>query len=211
MAVKKLLDETQAVKLPRLYRRPALQQFDAALIEKIEQRLAILSVECKWPDNRFLQWHLREQILPGLAIYQVLRAEGQAQEAALAALDRLMEFAVLPARRRMAWLGGFPWVYPLLRLAIRPAMRQYPPDGWQTEWLENSPKAIRFNMRSCFYFDTLSRYGAPELTASYCRGDDLIYDGMSPHIEWKRTQTIGRGAKYCDFCFAQAQMKGGQV
>ena len=54
---------------------------------------------------------------------------------------------------------------------------------------------------------TLSRYGAPELTASFCRIDDLVYGNMSPQLEWRPTQTIGRGAAYCDFCFARATRK----
>jgi hypothetical protein len=200
ITVKKFMDKTKSVKLPKLYRQPATR-LGAPLVEKAEQRLGELSAECKWPTNRHLKWHLREQILPGLAIYQVLRAEGQSQEAALAAFDQIIELAVKLEQRKMARLGRFRGVYSLLRLVIRPAMRLYPAAGWKTEWLENSQDAIRFNMHSCFYFDTLSRFGAPELTASFCRGDDLIYEQMSPYIEWKRTQTIGRGAKYCDFCF----------
>jgi hypothetical protein len=82
-------------------------------------------------------------------------------------------------------------------------MGQYPADGWQLEWKENSARAIRFDMKRCFYYDVLSRQGAPELTASFCRIDDLVYGDMSPQLEWRRTQTIGRGAAYCDFCFAR--------
>lgn len=203
--MKKFMDKTKSAKLPKLYRQPATRQFGASLVEKAEQRLGELSTECKWPDNRHLKSHLRQQILPGLAIYQILRADGQSQEAALAAFDQIIESAVKPEQHKMARLGRFRGVYSLLRLAIQPAMRFYPAAGWKTEWLENSHDAIRFNMQSCFYFDTLSRFGAPELTASFCRGDDLIYGPMSPHIEWKRTQTIGRGASHCDFCFARAK------
>ena len=65
--------------------------------------------------------------------------------------------------------------------------------------------AIRFRMNTCFYYKTLAAYGAPELTASFCRVDDLIYGGMSAQVLWQRTQTIGRGAEYCDFCFANAK------
>lgn len=203
------MSKVETIKLPKPYRQTAFQQFGLTFAEKAEQRLGELSVACKWPSNRHLKWHLREQILPGLAIYQALRAEGQTEEAALAAFDQIVEMAVKPEQRKMAWLGRSPGIYSLLRLVIRPAMRQYPAEGWQTEWLENSRDAIRFNMHSCFYFDTLSRFGAPELTASFCRGDDLIYGQMSPYIEWKRTQTIGRGASYCDFCFARAKREKG--
>jgi predicted ArsR family transcriptional regulator len=63
-------------------------------------------------------------------------------------------------------------------------------------------------MKSCYYHDVLSGYGAAELTASFCRVDDLIYENMSPALSWQRTMTIARGDAYCDFCFARAK-KGG--
>ena len=69
------------------------------------------------------------------------------------------------------------------------------------DWVQNDKNAIRFDMKSCFYFDTLSQYGAPELTASFCRVDDLTYGNMSPHIKWQRSKTIARGEACCDFCF----------
>lgn len=88
---------------------------------------------------------------------------------------------------------------------IKTAMRDYPADGWQMIWQQIDGSAIRFRMNTCFYYNTLKTYGAPELTASYCRVDDLIYGGMSSQVLWQRTQTIARGAEYCDFCFANAR------
>jgi hypothetical protein len=198
------METARPVQLPRSYRLAAVPQFGLAQVERFERHLGELSAGAHVPDNRHLRWHLQAHILPGLAIYQVLRAEGSSKEDALAAFDQLLEVVVNPDRKRMALLGRFPWVYALLRLTLRRAMRPYPPEGWQIDWLENSRLAVRFNMRSCFYFDVLSSHGAPELTASYCRGDDLVYGKMSPYLEWKRTQTIGRGADHCDFCFAPA-------
>jgi hypothetical protein len=199
--------QTRTVSLPKPFCQAVPVFFDQELTEKIVGHLRELSTECQMPVNRQLQWHLREFILPGLAVYQVLRAEGQTADVALAIVDKLFDLVSVPYRRQMEWLGRFPLIYPLLRIYIRVAMHQYPAVGWQTEWAENSAQAIRFNMRSCFYFDTLSRYGVPELTASFCRNDDLVYEKMSPYLEWKRTQTIGRGAKYCNFCFARAQKR----
>jgi hypothetical protein len=191
--------------MPKTFKQALPQLFEPEVIEQIEQRFSELLAASPKPANRQLQWHLFEYILPGLAVYQALRAEGQDQEIALANVDKLFELIAAPFRRPMERLGRFPLIYPLLRLYIRTAMRQYPAEGWQTEWVENSADAIRFNMRSCFYFETLSRYGAAELTASFCRNDDLVYDKMSPYLEWQRTQTIGRGATHCDFCFARAR------
>jgi L-2-amino-thiazoline-4-carboxylic acid hydrolase len=153
------------------------------------------------PGNPNLQWHLIEGILPGLAFYQILRKSGETQENALAMIDQAFEQLFSDNFARMKKLGRLSFIYPVLRKFIKPAMRQYPPEGWKIDWLQNDRNAIRFDMKSCFYFDTFSKYGAPELTASFCRVDDLTYGNMSSHIRWQRSRTIARGEAYCDFCF----------
>jgi hypothetical protein len=157
------------------------------------------------PQNPFLQWHLTEGILPGLAFYQVLRESGESREGALAAIDRAFASLFSGNVRKMKRLGRLPFIYPFLRRFIRPAMRPYPAEGWSIEWIQNDKEAIRFSMKSCFYHDVLSRYGAPELTASFCRVDDLTYESMSPRVSWRRTMTIAGGDEVCDFCFARAK------
>ena len=146
-----------------------------------------------------------EGILPGLAFYQILRASGESQENALATIDRAFESLFSDNVKKMKQLGRLPFIYHFLRLFIKPAMRPYPPEGWKIEWIQNDKKAIRFNMKSCFYHDVLFKYGAPELTASFCRVDDLTYESMSPALAWRRTMTIARGDAYCDFCFARVK------
>jgi hypothetical protein len=158
-----------------------------------------------FPQNAFLKWHLREGILPGLAFYQVLRESGESRESALAAIDRAFLSLFSDNVSKMKRLGRLPFIFPFLRLFIKPAMRPYPPEGWKIEWVQNDRDAIRFNMKNCFYHDILSRYGAPELTASFCRVDDLTYENMSPALAWRRTMTIAGGDECCDFCFARVK------
>jgi hypothetical protein len=153
------------------------------------------------PNHPALQLHLIEAILPGLAFYQVLRENGESQKSALAMIDRSFERLFSGKLARMKKMGNLRFIYPLLRLYIKPAMRRYPAEGWKTDWIQNDKNAIRLNMKSCFYFDTLTNYGAPELTASFCQVDDFIYGNISPYVKWQRLKTIGRGETYCDFCF----------
>jgi hypothetical protein len=155
------------------------------------------------PKNPFLQQHLIEGILPGLAFYQILRESGESQESALAHIDQTFEQLFSGRVNNMKMIGRIPFIFSFLRLYIKPAMRQYPPEGWKTEWVQNDKNAIRFNMKSCFYLDTLSKYGAAELTASFCKVDDLLYENISSKFSWQRTMTIGRGDAFCDFCFAR--------
>jgi hypothetical protein len=157
------------------------------------------------PQNSFLKWHLTEGILPGLAFYQVLRESGEPRESALAIIDHAFGQLFSDNVRKMKRLGRLPFIFPFLRRFIKPAMRKYPPEGWNMEWIQNDRTAIRFNMKSCFYHDVLSRYGAPELTASFCRVDDLTYENMSSALSWQRTMTIAGGYAVCDFCFARAK------
>ena len=132
------------------------------------------------PNSPTLQWHLTEGILPGLAFYQVLRESGEPRESALAIMDQAFEKLFSDKQAQMKKFGNLRFVYPFLRLYIKPAMRQYPPEGWKIDWIQNDKEAIRFNMKSCFYYDVLSSYNAPELTASFCQVDDFIYGNMSP-------------------------------
>jgi hypothetical protein len=170
--------------------------------EQVIARYRDLYSDHDLPNHPIIRRHLVEGILPGLAFYQILRESGKSQESALAIVDQAFERLFSDRLAKMKKLGRLRFAYPLLRLYIKPAMRQYPPEGWKIDWIQNDKEAIRFNMTSCFYYDTLSRYGAPELTASYCRVDDLIYGNMSPYVRWQRLKTIGRGETHCDFCFS---------
>lgn len=161
------------------------------------------------PKHPALQWHLIEGILPGLAFYQVLRESGESQESALAIIDQAFEVLFADNFAKMQKLGRLRFVFSILRMIIKPAMRQYPPEGWNIDWLAIDKSAIRFDMKSCFYFNTFSKYGAPELTASYCRVDDLTYGNMSPHIKWQRSKTIASGETNCDFCFLPVKEQQG--
>jgi hypothetical protein len=171
--------------------------------ERVFARYRDLYANHGFPQNPYLRGHLIEGILPGLAFYQVLRESGEAQESALVLIDHAFAQLFSDNVKKMKKLGRLPFIYSFLRLFIKPAIRHYPPEGWKIEWIQNDRKAVRFNMRSCFYYDTLFKYGAPELTASFCHVDDLIYGNMSPDLLWQRTMTIARGDAYCDFCFAR--------
>jgi hypothetical protein len=171
--------------------------------ERVYVRYRDLYANHDLPQNKFLRLHLSEGILPGLAFYQILRESGESQESALMLIEHAFEQLFSDNVKKMKKLGRLPFIYPLLRLFIKTALRPYPPEGWKIEWTQNDKKAIRFNMKSCFYHDVLSKYGAPELTASFCRVDDLTYENISSALAWRRTMTIARGDDYCDFCFAR--------
>jgi hypothetical protein len=156
-----------------------------------------------------LRRHREDNILPGLAFYQALLNMGYDKQAVLSLVRALFIEVTRPNRRFFEFLGRTPLVYNLTRWGVRHFMgSNFPPEGWQVEWLEISSERVAFNIHSCFYVDTLNRYGAPELVPIYCDLDDYIYADVSPHMRWDRTKTIGRGDMYCDFCFTRVKSVG---
>jgi hypothetical protein len=174
------------------------------MMDDVKDRYAVLYQERKRYNHPALRKHLEENILPGLALYQVLLDKGYEQVDALETVEQLYQVVTRSGRRTFELLGRFPVYYQLLRATVRRFMeRNFPPEGWQVEWVEVSGEQVAFNMHACFYVDVLGEYGVPELTPVFCGLDDYIYEGVSPHVRWARTGTIGRGDALCDFRYVR--------
>jgi hypothetical protein len=195
-----------------LWRRELAAEFDPGaqldageagdLMDRVEARYAELYRDRTPYDHPALRDHQEKMILPGLALYQVLRADGYEEEPALKMTERLLAADVLRRRWFLELLGRLPFFFWLVRtLTPRIMERNFPPQGWQVEWPDEGPDVVAFDITRCFCVDVLAAYGAPELTAVYCALDDLIYEDVSRHVRWERTRTLGRGDDRCDFRF----------
>lgn len=155
-----------------------------------------------WPRSPVLRWHLAGYLLPGVALYRGLRAEGWPTERAAAVVGSALESDTQRRRRRFERRGRRRGFFTAFAIMIRPVTRLvYPSPGWQVEWLETSRHRIAFDMTGCFYLDTLTQLGARELTPVYCRVDDILYEGVSPELAWRRTTMLATGGERCDFRF----------
>lgn len=155
-----------------------------------------------------LRRHLEASILPGLALYQTLREERDEQEAVMAEIDRLFTAWAEHSdpSKLMRIMRHLPDPFAILRIGNRLVLKtSFPPEGWTFEWVEDSDQCIAYDIRECFYLNVLTAYGAPELTAHFCQGDDLVF-GNIPGVSWERTKTIGRGDDRCDFRFCRADV-----
>ena len=176
---------------------------------QVQASLVVNAVEARYWElfchrprvvRRALRKHLNTYILPGLALYQITLEEGVEMADALWKVERFMAEATQTKRLIFRLAGRLPAYYQMLRLLTpRVLDNTYPPEGWELEWVENSPKSLSFNMKSCFYLDMLTAYGAPELTLVYCHLDDLIFEDASPGVHWERSQTLARGDELCNF------------
>jgi len=158
--------------------------------------------------RRALRAHLEENILPGVALYQTLLGEGLNPNAALDMITDLNRAVILQKYGRFKPLARLPIFFPLFRWIVRGMMRfNFPPEGWDTEWVEDSPRRMAFNLHSCFYHRVLSYYGVPELTAIFCDSDDEMMEAFGPAVRFERSTTIGRGGALCDFCYRAVPSK----
>jgi hypothetical protein len=167
-------------------------------------RMDEINAERKRYTKNVLEEHFSDNILPILALYLVLKESGR--EDAFQFSEKVAYEIFDTGRKRMEFLGRFPFFYTLIQKNIHSFMaKAFPAEGWEIEWLEVSEKQVAFNMHGCFYHQALSDYNAPELTPVFCNLDDLIYENASPHLTWARSGTIGRGDAHCDFRFINAK------
>lgn len=172
----------------------------SCLINRVESRYWRLFCQRPGITNVALRKHLVQSILPGLALYQELLEEGLEKPDALAAVENVFIESMGISRKPVELLGKTPLYFPVLRaLTPRVLESSFPEEGFSIDWVENSEESVAFDIKECFYLDTLTTYGSPELTLVYCRLDDVIYDGASASVKWKRTDTLARGNEVCNF------------
>ena len=200
-------------------RMPNLKTWQRALIEKhgeVQGAIIAARAQARYEElyherPRFthtaLRWHLEQNILPGLALYQALREGNSERDVALAETGSLL--AMGSTSRALGNLVKMHTYLPLpfafFRRILRVSLLAYPQQGWDIEQVEESKTSFAFNTHRCFYLDVLTAYGAPELTAMFCQLDDLAYAALSPSIRWERTKTLGRGDDRCDFRWSRAE------
>jgi hypothetical protein len=185
----------------------------ATLIARVQQRYIALIDQGASFENKALQLHHDEVILPGLALYQTLRADGLMQETALTEVDALFEahYSTGPIEfmRRNHLLAFMPGGFSTFKRLVRAIMRQgFPSPAWEMEYIPEDEQRFGFDFHRCFYLDMLTYYGAPELTASFCKVDDISMTALPNDICWKRTSTLGMGATHCDFRWEYISVEG---
>jgi hypothetical protein len=170
---------------------------------KVQARYELLFAARPRFRNPALRTHLEAHILPGIALYQVLKEEVGDPLKALADIDICFSAHAQASSmaQQASLLDLLPGGFTILRLANRTVLRtSFPDQGWQIEWVEDSPDCIAYNITACFYLNVLSAYGVPELTAHFCALDDQLYGNLKT-IAWERTETLGRGNARCNFVF----------
>jgi len=144
--------------------------------------------------------HLESQIMPGIAIYEVLQTVVSKEEA----LQILHSYVNAHARKYHTLfrrLLKLPSLYHKMPGIFAKGVEEKfgTAAGFQAITHEATKDVIRFDMVRCPYHDACTHYGCPELCRCFCDSDDITYDGLHPKLLWHRTKTLGRGDDCCDF------------
>jgi hypothetical protein len=182
--------------LTKTHGQPVASRLADGIHECYEQLSAAIPV----PTGKILKTRRERLLLPGLALYQTLKNEYGQADKALAEADVLFRAAFFRVERSgIPLLNYLPDPFPLARMAMRgSAVSEYGPG--ELDVLEDSPNCFAMKVYHCYLLDTLTAYGTPELTALFCATDDWLAE-LLPRVRWERTQTLGRGGAYCDFCW----------
>ena len=112
----------------------------AAFIARVQQRYDELTAQKITLENKALQSHLQENIIPGLALYQTWRAEGLDQAAALEKVDAVYaaqyQEGSTKLTRQSSVLKFVPGGFSTFKRLVQLVMQQgFPAPGFEVEYI----------------------------------------------------------------------------
>ena len=194
--------------LTKDFRQTAAQRFPAQAAQlnaAFDARLQALWAENAGASKEKKQ-HLRRQILPGIAAYEVLQTV-MPKEEALQTIHGYVEQLARNTHKYLAAMLRIPGLYRVVPgLFVKSTRTAFgPAAGFALTERRTDRNTWCVDMTKCPYHDTCVQYGCPELCPCFCDSDDITYDGLHPKLLWHRTKTLGRGNDCCDFCMKIAE------
>lgn len=172
------------------------------IYKRAEETFQKMQEKADYRNSDIIKWHMNENIFPVLAYYMSLLDAGFATEEAYSyTLEETQKQAMSWKKKHKAF-GKIPFLYPMFKIGCKRVMKkEYPNEGWETEWIRCDKKEIHFNLKRCVYFEITNQYEHPELCTVFCKNDNTTFSAFSPKVVFERSGTIGMGNKYCDFHF----------
>ncbi len=152
-------------------------------------------------EPKAMHSHTHVKIYPCISVIDAQIAHGIPREDALDFTFKFIEWRSYKAAKLVAKVMKIPGIYKKMpQLFGNMTKKKFGiKQRFDANFHEISAKEMRFDMTKCPYADLCAKYGYPEITKAFCRGDDIIYGNMHPKLIWGRTKTIGDGDDICDF------------
>ncbi len=185
---KKFLIQTYGAEKGKVILASAFERFEELCTENIDEAKAMHS-------------HTHVKIYPCIAVLDGQIKNGVSREDYLDFNFKFIEWRSYKGAKIVAKIMKIPGIYKKMPVMFGNMTKKKfgVKQNFDANFHEISPKEMRFDMTKCPYADICSKYGYPEITKAFCRGDDIVYGNMHPKLIWGRTKTIGDGDDICDF------------
>lgn len=142
-------------------------------------------------------------LITSLAMVLVLEGNGKTRQEAQDAVANAMYEFIQPMIPSMQKLASHGWFVGFLKFSMPIKFRHTLGYGWDVEFPECPRDTFTMITHKCIYHEIFSRYGMPEMTAKFCKVDDIMYSEL-PRAEFLYTQQIGNGGAMCDYTFRKS-------
>jgi hypothetical protein len=166
--------------------------------------LTSMLANADYRGNEGIKEHMAANMFPTIAYYLTLQEYGYSKKDAYSLTLTETQKAANIQKNKNSVLGKLPFAYTLFKSFAKGIMKKnYPVEGWETEWVKFNNKEIHFNFKRCIYLEMTAQYGCPELCTVFCKNDTAAFSGYEPKIHFERRGTLAEGAACCDFHFVR--------
>ena len=185
--------------IPRSRFRDLYKEWDeedrALLIDRIN---VLLFENSQYTDSK--NYGFLCNLLTSLAIVQVLESKGMPRkEAEQYTADAMYKF-IEPQIKSMKKLANNGWFVRFLKLTMPMKFRNTLGYGWDVEFPKCGRDEFSMITHKCIFHQIFEKYGMPEMTAIFCKVDDILYSDL-PRADFLYSQQIGNGGTMCDYTF----------
>ena len=185
--------------IPRSRFRDLYKKWDeedrALLIDKMN---VLLFENSQYTDSK--NYGFLCNLLTSLAIVQVLESKGMPRkEAEQYTADAMYKF-IEPQIKSMKKLASNGWFVRFLKLTMPMKFRNTLGYGWDVEFPKCGRDEFSMITHKCIFHQIFEKYGMPEMTAIFCKVDDILYSDL-PRADFLYSQQIGNGGTMCDYTF----------
>ena len=112
-----------------------------------------LTGKADYRNNQAIRYHMTVKLFPAMSYYKALQA--LEIDDAIEKVRTETRKAALINKQKNAKFARMPFVFTMYRMGVKKHMaKNFPPEGWKTEWVCCDRNEIHFNLCSCLYYDS---------------------------------------------------------
>ncbi|MEE3400299.1 MAG: L-2-amino-thiazoline-4-carboxylic acid hydrolase [Eubacterium sp.] len=139
-------------------------------------------------------------LITSIAMIMVLEQNGKTRGEAEKEVSEAMYEYIKPQIVSMKRLASHGWFVRFLKITMPLKFKKTLGYGWDVEFPKCPSDTFTMITHKCIYQQLFAKYGMPEMTARFCKVDDILYSDL-PRAEFIYTQQIGKGGDMCDYSY----------